>query len=378
MARFGQGFLQALTQPSYGQGLFELGGAIGGAPAAAAARQKAEEEERKKRGLTSGLLGLEQMAASGQLTPEMYRDAMGSLANLGATPDQVLAVTKAGRERAQTTSQEATRKKLEQNVMAKIRRTVSDEEQQRSLMERYIGASEEDLRSYLAGVKGKDKYSVVGNAVFDNETGKFLTAPQAASKAEELKLGDLEKIFTGSSIQDYLQSGKDVNKLVAKKEDEEAGSEELSGKLSTADTVLGTIKEAANLTENVWPVTYDIAKFAPNTDARSLSNKVDTLKANLSFDRLQKMRDESKTGGALGQVSNIELRLLGSALASLDPASKDFAQQLKKVEDSYSRFKAALLGKKPPGDKYIEDNGILYYVDEDEEGNEEFISLGAM
>jgi len=109
-----------------------------------------------------------------------------------------------------------------------------------------------------------------------------------------------------------------------------------------------------------------------------LSNKVDTLKANLSFDRLQKMRDESKTGGALGQVSNIELRLLGSALASLDPASKDFAQQLKKVEDSYERFKSALLGKKPPGDKYIEDNGILYYVDEDEEGNEEFISLGAM
>jgi len=39
MARFGQSFLQALTQPSYGQGLFELGGAIGGAPAAAAERK---------------------------------------------------------------------------------------------------------------------------------------------------------------------------------------------------------------------------------------------------------------------------------------------------------------------------------------------------
>jgi|DEB0MinimDraft_6_1074348.scaffolds.fasta_scaffold07001_2 hypothetical protein len=39
MARFGQGFLNALTQPSYGQGLFQLGGAIGGAPAANAERQ---------------------------------------------------------------------------------------------------------------------------------------------------------------------------------------------------------------------------------------------------------------------------------------------------------------------------------------------------
>ena len=39
MARFGQSFVNQLTNPSYGQGLFELGGAIGGAPAAAAERK---------------------------------------------------------------------------------------------------------------------------------------------------------------------------------------------------------------------------------------------------------------------------------------------------------------------------------------------------
>jgi hypothetical protein len=43
MARFGQSFLASLTQPSYGQGLFELGGAIGQAPALAAER-KAEQD----------------------------------------------------------------------------------------------------------------------------------------------------------------------------------------------------------------------------------------------------------------------------------------------------------------------------------------------
>jgi len=47
MARFGQSFLASLTQPSYGQGLFELGGAIGGAPAAAA--EKKTEQERLAR-----------------------------------------------------------------------------------------------------------------------------------------------------------------------------------------------------------------------------------------------------------------------------------------------------------------------------------------
>jgi len=42
MARFGQSFLASLTQPSYGQGLFELGGAIGQAPALAAERSRRE------------------------------------------------------------------------------------------------------------------------------------------------------------------------------------------------------------------------------------------------------------------------------------------------------------------------------------------------
>ena len=86
------------------------------------------------------------------------------------------------------------------------------------------------------------------------------------------------------------------------------------------------------------------------------------------------MRDESKTGGALGQVSNIELRLLGSSVAELDPASEDFKQQLQTVRRHYESFKASLLGQKPPGERYIENEGNLYYVDDD--GN--FVDLGEM
>lgn len=43
MAKFGQGFLQALTQPSYGQGLFQLGQQIGSAPGEAARSRKLNE-----------------------------------------------------------------------------------------------------------------------------------------------------------------------------------------------------------------------------------------------------------------------------------------------------------------------------------------------
>jgi len=84
MAKFSQTFLQGLLQPSFSQGMFDLGAAIGDIPAA----RKAKEKERKAAGLQKGLFGLEQMATSGQLTPEMLEEARGSYANLIAeTPE---------------------------------------------------------------------------------------------------------------------------------------------------------------------------------------------------------------------------------------------------------------------------------------------------
>ena len=54
------------------------------------------------------------------------------------------------------------------------------------------------------------------------------------------------------------------------------------------------------------------------TPAKSLAALLDTVKANVGFDQLQAMRNASPTGGALGQVSDTENRLLQSVLGSLD------------------------------------------------------------
>ena len=53
------------------------------------------------------------------------------------------------------------------------------------------------------------------------------------------------------------------------------------------------------------------------TDALELQKTLDAIAANVGFDKLQAMRDLSKTGGALGNVSNVELNLLTSSLGSL-------------------------------------------------------------
>ena len=56
MARFGQEFIRSLTNPSYSEGLFQLGGAIGSTPA----RAMEEKQERTQLGMMRGMSPLQQ------------------------------------------------------------------------------------------------------------------------------------------------------------------------------------------------------------------------------------------------------------------------------------------------------------------------------
>ena len=87
-----------------------------------------------------------------------------------------------------------------------------------------------------------------------------------------------------------------------------------------------------------------LLRNVPGTKARDFEAKLDTLKANIGFDRLQKMRDESPTGGALGQVSEMELRQLNAALGSLDQSQspEQLRENLLRIRDHYIRAVSAL------------------------------------
>src|SRR5690606_1509902 len=77
------------------------------------------------------------------------------------------------------------------------------------------------------------------------------------------------------------------------------------------------------------------ARFIPGTDAANAHAKLETLKSQIAFSVLQAMRDASKTGGALGQVSERELDLLQNNLAALDTWQGDeqFKESLQQVID---------------------------------------------
>jgi hypothetical protein len=80
--------------------------------------------------------------------------------------------------------------------------------------------------------------------------------------------------------------------------------------------------------------------WVPQTKAKDLSKVLQSIKANIGFDRLQRMREESPTGGALGQVAVQELNFLQSVEGSLDQdqSPQQLKDTLRQIRESYGRL----------------------------------------
>ena len=108
-----------------------------------------------------------------------------------------------------------------------------------------------------------------------------------------------------------------------------------------------TIQSVDELMPQVNNLTVGLGSFLagiPNTEAASFATQLDTLKSNIAFGELTAMREASKTGGALGQVSDKENKLLESSLAGLSTTQSPeaFKKQLQKVKDSITRWNSAV------------------------------------
>jgi hypothetical protein len=76
-----------------------------------------------------------------------------------------------------------------------------------------------------------------------------------------------------------------------------------------------------------------------NTDSRKLAGLLTNLKAIIGFDTLAEMRANSPTGGALGQVSNIEINLLQAVQGTLDQGQQELLiRSLTDIQGNYPRL----------------------------------------
>lgn len=117
----------------------------------------------------------------------------------------------------------------------------------------------------------------------------------------------------------------EADPLPGSKEFRERRKAEITGRqiLRRAEEQLGTIdRVASSLMDRagMWTAGFLGSALAriPGTPAHDFARDLETLKAVIGFDELQQMRDASPTGGALGQVTEMEHRLLQSAWASLE------------------------------------------------------------
>lgn len=123
---------------------------------------------------------------------------------------------------------------------------------------------------------------------------------------------------------------------------------------------------------NEWFATgfgADVAGEFSGTNARDVQGLLDSIGGNIAFDRLARMRAESPTGGALGNVTERELSLLQSTVASLDKAQSD--QQFQAAMDDVIRSYGRVLAKIPGTDT----NAVLQSQLEAGASKEELLAL---
>ena len=114
---------------------------------------------------------------------------------------------------------------------------------------------------------------------------------------------------------------------------------------------------------------YAQAKTA-GTPRANMEEALVPIRASVGFDKLNQMRLASPTGGALGQVSNIELDALQKSISSLglDQSPEVFWENVKQVRRHYKNIMKLMAAT---GSEEINDLKLdaTYEVTEDEDGN---------
>lgn len=133
--------------------------------------------------------------------------------------------------------------------------------------------------------------------------------------------------------------------------------------------VLENVRRVREIAEQGGTGWQSLLSAVPESSARELEAALRPIRATLAFDRLQEMREESKTGGALGAVSEKELALLEGAVSALDTGVSrgSFLDSLDQIERHFVGSQLALSGIDPESDQGRSFYGE-YGVDMPEEG----------
>lgn len=162
-----------------------------------------------------------------------------------------------------------------------------------------------------------------------NKTGKTVT-PTVDGKPIEDYRGSVD--FASEKTTAETKAKADVEYDVQLKTD----FPKVTQKINRLDRQWGLVESKIDdAIEKVSPYTAGAGSWVaviPATPQRDLRETLETIKANIGFETLRDMREESKTGGAVGQVSDFENRLMQAVEGSLDQGQSP-AQLRKNLAD---------------------------------------------
>lgn len=151
-------------------------------------------------------------------------------------------------------------------------------------------------------------------------SGRLASTPNMMSRAkDELGLQETQgqiaerKAKTAETAEDTAK--KATARKAAPLQDYQAVESAMYG-LNRLEALAAEIRDAPGLWRAAGPIAGKLGTVTQQS--ANIEAKLKTLKAKVGFRVLQEMRDNSKTGGALGNVSEKEIDFLQNALESLD------------------------------------------------------------
>ena len=152
----------------------------------------------------------------------------------------------------------------------------------------------------------------------------------------------LETIEGLAKVADYKEDRQLIRDLRREREEgAHALKSRLEGQIASTNRIQTTLNRMFDNTDS-WSVGHGTwLKGMTESDALTMSTDLKQIQGNLAFDRLQEMREASPTGGALGQVSEVELELLKSAMQSINQklSPEEFKTRLLEVKRLYSQLR---------------------------------------
>lgn len=191
-----------------------------------------------------------------------------------------------------------------------------------------------------------------GDAAYQREigTGKITAIGSGGVKINlpnSIQVGEIPKDYKlvydaqgRPSHMEVIPGSKTAREL---EKEAEAGASRAEGTVTTSKVVLDEIGRLRGMIKNeklvqpITGITGEVASKIPGSMRRSAQGLVDTIRANIGFDRLAQMRAESPTGGALGNITEQELAYLQSVLGTinLDQNPKTLLENLDRLEKLY-------------------------------------------